>query len=51
MSDTIDDQSLDDEWGAAIAEQAKAEADALANTQAASAAVLASRGPWPQSRA
>ena len=40
MSDTIDDQSLDDEWGAAIAEQAKAEADALANQQAASAAVF-----------
>ena len=39
MSDTQDDQSLDDEWGAAIAEQAKAEADALAN-QAASAAVF-----------
>lgn len=40
MSDTQDDQSLDDEWGAAIAEQAKAEADALANQQAASAAVF-----------
>lgn len=40
MSDTQDDQSLDDEWGAAIAEQAKAEADALANAQPASAAVF-----------
>ncbi|MFD2366390.1 flagellar motor switch protein FliN [Pseudoduganella sp. GCM10020061] len=40
MSDTQDDQSLDDEWGAAIAEQAKAEADALANQQTASAAVF-----------
>ena len=40
MSDTQDDQSLDDEWGAAIAEQAKAEADALANQQPASAAMF-----------
>ena len=40
MSDTQDDQSLDDEWGAAIAEQAKAEADAMANAQPASAAVF-----------
>jgi flagellar motor switch protein FliN/FliY len=34
MSDNQDDQSMDDDWGAAIAEQAKAEADAL-QTQAA----------------
>ncbi|HEU4852615.1 MAG TPA: flagellar motor switch protein FliN [Telluria sp.] len=40
MSDTQDDQSLDDEWGAAIAEQARAEADALSNAPAASAAVF-----------
>ena len=40
MSDTQDDQSLDDEWGAAIAEQAKAEADAMANQPSASAAVF-----------
>ncbi|HEU4818639.1 flagellar motor switch protein FliN [Janthinobacterium sp.] len=39
MSDNQDDQSLDDDWGAAIAEQAKAEAEALQN-QAASAAVF-----------
>ena len=39
MSDTQDDQSMDDDWGAAIAEQAKAEADALA-AQTASAAVF-----------
>ncbi|MYN09363.1 flagellar motor switch protein FliN [Pseudoduganella aquatica] len=40
MSDNQDDQSLDDDWGAAIAEQAKAEADALQNQQAAQAAVF-----------
>jgi flagellar motor switch protein FliN/FliY len=42
MSDNQDDQSMDDDWGAAIAEQAKAEADAAAAqaTQAASAAVF-----------
>jgi flagellar motor switch protein FliN/FliY len=42
MSDTQDDQdSLDDDWGAAIAEQAAAEAAALASQQqAASAAVF-----------
>jgi len=39
MSDNQDDQSMDDDWGAAIAEQAKAEADALA-AQTASAAVF-----------
>ena len=39
MSDNQDDQSMDDDWGAAIAEQAKAEADALA-AQSASAAVF-----------
>ncbi|MES2017401.1 MAG: flagellar motor switch protein FliN [Pseudomonadota bacterium] len=39
MSDNQDDASMDDDWGAAIAEQAKAEADALQN-QAASAAVF-----------
>lgn len=39
MSDNQDDQSMDDDWGAAIAEQAKAEADALQN-QVASAAVF-----------
>jgi flagellar motor switch protein FliN len=37
MSDTQDDQSIDDDWGAAIAEQAKAEAEALANQQATAA--------------
>jgi flagellar motor switch protein FliN/FliY len=42
MSDTQDDQgALDDDWGAAIAEQAAAEAAALANQQqAASTAVF-----------
>src|SRR5437868_1224329 len=40
MSDNQDDQGLDDDWGAAIAEQAKAEAEALANQQAAQAAVF-----------
>ena len=39
MSDNQDDQSAEDDWGAAIAEQAKAEAAALQN-QAASAAVF-----------
>ena len=39
MSDNQDDTSMDDDWGAAIAEQAKAEADALAS-QGASAAVF-----------
>ena len=40
MSDNQDDQdNMDDDWGAAIAEQAKAEADALA-AQTASAAVF-----------
>jgi len=41
MSDNQDDQSLDDDWGAAIAEQAKAEADALAAQQASQAASAA----------
>lgn len=40
MSDNQDDQSMDDDWGAAIAEQAKAEAEALQNQQTASAAVF-----------
>ncbi|MBC7454118.1 MAG: flagellar motor switch protein FliN [Massilia sp.] len=39
MADNQDDQSMDDDWGAAIAEQAKAEAAALQN-QGASAAVF-----------
>jgi len=39
MSDNQDDASMDDDWGAAIAEQAKAEADAL-QAQSASAAVF-----------
>ena len=39
MSDNQDDQLLYDDWGAAIAEQAKAEAEALQN-QPASAAVF-----------
>ncbi|TWI64589.1 flagellar motor switch protein FliN/FliY [Pseudoduganella lurida] len=39
MADNQDDQNLDDDWGAAIAEQAKAEAEAL-QSQAASAAVF-----------
>jgi flagellar motor switch protein FliN/FliY len=39
MSDTQDDQSLDDDWGAAIAEQAAAEAAAL-EKQTATAAVF-----------
>ena len=41
MSDNQDDQSMDDDWGAAIAEQAKAEAEALQN-QAANTASAAS---------
>jgi flagellar motor switch protein FliN/FliY len=53
MSDTQDDQdSLDDDWGAAIAEQAAAEAAALANQQqAAPAAVFkdfSNKGPRPE---
>jgi flagellar motor switch protein FliN/FliY len=40
MADNQDDQSAEDDWGAAIAEQAKAEAEALQN-QAASAASAA----------
>ncbi|GAB3446763.1 flagellar motor switch protein FliN [Massilia solisilvae] len=40
MSDTQDDQNLDDDWGAAIAEQAAAEAAALEKQQAAQAAVF-----------
>ena len=52
MSDTQDDQdSLDDDWGAAIAEQAAAEAAALASQQqAATAAVFkdfSNKGPRP----
>lgn len=39
MADNQDDQSMDDDWGAAIAEQAKAEAEAL-QSQSASAAVF-----------
>jgi flagellar motor switch protein FliN len=39
MSDNQDDQSMDDDWGAAIAEQAKAEAEAMQG-QAAQAAVF-----------
>ena len=41
MSDNQDDQSAEDDWGAAIAEQAKAEAEALQN-QAANTASAAS---------
>jgi flagellar motor switch protein FliN/FliY len=37
MSDTQDDQNLDDDWGAAIAEQAAAEAAALEKQQATTA--------------
>jgi flagellar motor switch protein FliN/FliY len=53
MSDTQDDQDgLDDDWGAAIAEQAAAEAAALANQQqAAPAAVFkdfSNKGPRPE---
>jgi flagellar motor switch protein FliN/FliY len=40
MSDTQDDQILDDDWGAAIAEQAAAEAAALQKQQTPSAAVF-----------
>jgi flagellar motor switch protein FliN/FliY len=40
MSDTQDDQNLDDDWGAAIAEQAAAEAAALEKQQSAPAAVF-----------
>ncbi len=41
MSDNQDDDSsIDDDWGAAIAEQAKAEADAMAASAAAPAAVF-----------
>ncbi len=40
MSDNQDDQSMDDDWGAAIAEQAKAEAEALEKQQTATAAVF-----------
>ena len=39
MADNQDDQSMDDDWGAAIAEQAKAEA-AASHNQGASAAVF-----------
>ena len=50
MSDTQDDQSLDDDWGAAIAEQAAAEAAALQKQKQASAAVfqdLGTKNPRP----
>jgi flagellar motor switch protein FliN/FliY len=51
MSDTQDDQEGLDDWGAAIAEQAAAEAAALATQQqAASAAVFqdfSNKGPRP----
>jgi flagellar motor switch protein FliN len=40
MSDTQDDQNMDDDWGAAIAEQAAAEAAALEKQQSAQAAVF-----------
>jgi len=40
MSDNQDDQNLDDDWGAAIAEQAAAEAAALQKQQSATAAVF-----------
>ena len=40
MSDTQDDQSIDDDCGAAIAEQAAAEAAALEKQQSAQAAVF-----------
>jgi flagellar motor switch protein FliN/FliY len=41
MSDNQDDQtSLEDDWGAAIAEQARAEAEALQQQQQAQAAVF-----------
>jgi len=52
MSDTQDDQDGLDDWGAAIAEQAAAEAAALATQQqAASAAVFkdfSNKGPRPE---
>ena len=50
MSDNQDDQHLDDDWGAAIAEQAAAEAAALQKQQAATAAVFqdfGTRNPRP----
>ena len=50
MADNQDDQSLDDDWGAAIAEQAKAEAEAL-QKEAATAAVFkdfSNKGPRPE---
>jgi flagellar motor switch protein FliN/FliY len=40
MSDTQDDQNMDDDWGAAIAEQAAAEAAALEKQQPAPTAVF-----------
>jgi flagellar motor switch protein FliN len=40
MSDTQDDQNIDDDWGAAIAEQAAAEAAALEKQQSAQTAVF-----------
>ena len=51
MSDNQDDQHLDDDWGAAIAEQAAAEAAALQKQQAATAAVFqdfGTRSPRPE---
>ncbi|TFW32085.1 flagellar motor switch protein FliN [Massilia horti] len=52
MSDTQDDQSLDDDWGAAIAEQAAAEAAALQKQQAAASAAVfqdfSNKGPRPE---
>ncbi|WP_305823534.1 flagellar motor switch protein FliN [Massilia brevitalea] len=51
MSDNQDDQHLDDDWGAAIAEQAAAEAAALQKQQAATAAVFqdfGARSPRPE---
>jgi flagellar motor switch protein FliN/FliY len=50
MSDNQDNQNAEDDWGAAIAEQAKAEA-AAAQNQAASAAVFkdfANQGSKPE---
>jgi flagellar motor switch protein FliN/FliY len=41
MSDNQDDQNMDDPWGAAIAEQAQAEAEALQAQQAQQAASAA----------
>jgi flagellar motor switch protein FliN len=40
MSDTQDDQNMDDDWGAAIAEQAAAEAAAIEKQAQAQAAVF-----------